>query len=248
VLAALAVGVLLGVAFVAWELHASEPMLPMRLFASRAFSVGNAAIFLLWGSALGSLFFMAQFLQTGLHHGPLGAGLRLMPWGATTFIIPQVTGTLITRFGERLFIVAGMTLQAAAMASIALIAEPGLAYWQLLGPLMISGAGVAMASPATQSAVLSAVAAEHIGKASGTYSTIRQLGGAFGVAVVVAVFAASGGYASAQDFTDGFAPAILACAAVSLIGAAVGMTLRGRRVIAEQPAPAAVQLVDATKR
>jgi MFS family permease len=148
----------------------------------------------------------------------------------------------------RLFIVAGMTLQAAAMASIALIAEPGLAYWELLGPFMISGAGVAMASPATQSAVLSEVAAENIGKASGTYSTIRQLGGAFGVAVLVADFAASGGYASAQDFTDGFAAAIFACAALSLTGAAVGMPLHGRRVIAEQPAPAAVELLDATKR
>lgn len=78
---ALLVGVLLGAAFVLWELRASAPMLPMRLFRVPGFSVGNAGVFLLWGSALGSLFFMAQFLQTGLHHGPLGAGLRLIPWG-----------------------------------------------------------------------------------------------------------------------------------------------------------------------
>jgi MFS family permease len=119
---------------------------------------------------------------------------------------------------------------------IALAADRNVAYWHLLVPLVVSGAGVAMASPATQSSVLTLVSPSDIGRASGAYSTLRQVGGAFGVAVVVAVFAASGGYASAQQFTDGFAPAMGACAALSLTGAAVGLALRRRRSRTERPA------------
>jgi hypothetical protein len=88
-----------------------------------------------------------------------------------------------------------------------------------------------MASPATQSAVLTSVALEHVGKASGALSMIRQLGGAVGVAIQVAVFAAAGGYASAQTFIAGVGPALGACAALALMGAAAGTTLRARRSV-----------------
>jgi EmrB/QacA subfamily drug resistance transporter len=229
VMAALALGVLLAFAFAISELRAREPMLPMRLFRSRAFSAGNAAIFFHWGSALGALFFMAQFLQAGLGYGPLATGLGLMPWGATPVIVAQVTGRLIGRCGERPFVAAGLSLNALALFWIALIAEPDLAYWQLVAPLVLSGTGVAMSITATQSAVLTSVAPQDIGKASGTFSTMRQLGGAFGVAVLVAVFASAGGYSSAQAFSEGFVAATAACAGLSLIGAAAGLALSRRR-------------------
>jgi EmrB/QacA subfamily drug resistance transporter len=229
VMLTLATGVLLALAFVIWELRAREPMLPMRLFRSRAFSAGNAAIFFHWGSALGAVFFMAQYLQAGLGYGPLEAGLGLMPWGATTFIVPQVVGRLINRFGERPFIAAGLALNALALLWIALIAAPDLAYWQLVAPLILSGTGVAMSLPAAQSSVLTSVAPQDIGKGSGTFSTLRQLGGAFGVAVLVAIFTSAGSYASAQAFSDGFAVAIGAGAGLSLIGAAAGLALPRRR-------------------
>jgi hypothetical protein len=95
VLVALIGGGLLTVGFVLWELRAGAPMLPMRLFRSARFSAGNAAMFCLWGSALGALFFMAQFLQTGLSHSPLTTGVGLMPWGATTVFVPPIVGGLI---------------------------------------------------------------------------------------------------------------------------------------------------------
>jgi EmrB/QacA subfamily drug resistance transporter len=229
VLVALALGVLLALAFVIWELLAREPMLPMRLFRSRPFSAGNAAIFFHWGSALGALFFMAQFLQTGLGFGPLEAGLGLMPWGATTFIVPQTVGRLIGRFGERPFIAAGLSLNAMALLWIALIAEPDLAYWQIVPPLILSGTGIAMSLPATQSSVLTSVAPQDVGKASGTFSTLRQLGGAFGVALLVAAFAGAGSYSSAQAFSDGFVAAIIGGAGLSLIGAVTGLAVPRRR-------------------
>jgi MFS family permease len=186
-------------------------------------------MFMLWGSALGSLFFMAQFLQTGLGYGPLAAGLGLMPWGATTVFVPPIVGGVINRVGERSLIVAGLGLNAAAMAWIALVAAPDLAYWRLVAPLVISGTGIAMASPAALSSVMSSVAPQFIGKASGTFSTLRQLGGAFGVAVLVAVFTAAGGYASPEQFSDGFSAAIGACAGLSLIGAVAALALPRRR-------------------
>jgi EmrB/QacA subfamily drug resistance transporter len=236
VVAALALGVLFAAAFVAWELRAREPMLPMRLFRSRDFSSGNAAIFFLMASLVGAVFFVAQFLQTAQGHGPLDAGLRLLPLTTTLFLIAPIAGALINRVGERPLIVGGLLLEAVGMAWIALIVEPHLAYVAMIAPLILAGAGVSMAIPATQSAVIKSVAPEHIGKASGTFSTMRQLGGAFGVSILVAVFAGTGGYASAQAFTNGFAPALAVSAVLSLSGAIAVLALPTRRSKATQPA------------
>jgi predicted MFS family arabinose efflux permease len=192
----------------------------------------------------GALFFMAQFLQTGLGFGPLDAGLRLMPWGAIVMIVPRIVGAQIPRFGERPFIAAGMSLHAIAMAWIALIATSTLPYWQLVAPLLLSGLGVALASPATQSAVLSTAAPSDIGKSSGAFSTLRQLGGAFGVAVLVAVFAGTGSYASPSAFVDGFGPAFGASTGLAFAAAIAGLTLPRRRpetVLTPAPVAAAVE-------
>jgi hypothetical protein len=97
--------------------------------------------------------------------------------------------------------------------------------------LAISGAGVAMALPGVQSAVLTSVAPPDIGVASGTFMTMRQLGAAFGVAILVAVFAAAGSYASPQAFIDGFAPALGACASLGALAALAGLSLPGRRIV-----------------
>jgi hypothetical protein len=86
-----------------------------------------------------------------------------------------------------------------------------------------------MAIPAAQNSVVGSVAMEAIGKAAGANSMMRELGGVFGIAVVVAVFAAAGSYASAQAFTDGFGPAIGVSAGLSLCGAIAGLALPGRR-------------------
>jgi MFS family permease len=114
------------------------------------------------------------------------------------------------------------------MAWIALIASPQVAYWELVAPLVLSGTGIAFAIPAIQTAVVGAVGPENIGRASGTLSTMRQLGGAFGVAILAAVFARAGGYASPDTFTDGFVAALGASAALSLLGALAGLVLPGR--------------------
>ena len=227
VIGTLAAGLTLGIAFVVWELRAREPMLPMRLFASRPFSFGNAAIFFLMAALSGAVFFMAQFLQTAQHNGPFDAGLRLLPWTAMLFVVAPITGARIGRVGERPFAVIGLLLQALGMGWIALIATPDVAYWRLVAPLMIAGAGVSMALPAIQNSVVGAVAPASLGKASGTFNMLRQLGAVFGIAVLVAVFSGAGGYASPQVFSDGFTAAIWTSAGLSLLGAAAGLGLRG---------------------
>jgi EmrB/QacA subfamily drug resistance transporter len=234
VVGSLAAGAVLVAAFVAWELRAGEPMLPMRFFRSRAFSAGNAAIFFTFASLFAGVFFYAQLLQTGLGYGPLSAGLRLMPWTATFITVAPIAGALADRIGERPLMVVGLSLQAAGMAWLALIAEPGLAYSRLLAPFIVAGVGVSMAIPAAQNSVVGSVAMEAIGKAAGTNSMMRELGGVFGIAVTVAVFAGAGSYASATAFTDGFGPAIGVAAGLALAGAVAGLALPGRRTV---PAP-----------
>ena len=89
-----------------------------------------------------------------------------------------------------------------------------------------------MAIPAAQNSVVGSVASEAIGKAAGVNSMMRELGGVFGIAVAVAVFAATGSYASAHAFTDGFGPAIAVSAGFALAGALCALLVPSRRTAA----------------
>jgi EmrB/QacA subfamily drug resistance transporter len=237
----LALGVVAAIGFVAWERRAPAPMLPMGVFRSRGFSAGNATNFFQFGSLFGAVFFMAQFLQIGLGYGPLGTGVRLLAWTATLTLVAPFAGVLADRLGERPFMVAGLALQGLGMAWIALIADPGMAYGELIAPLIVTGSGTSMAMPSLQSAVLGAVAPSQVGQASGTFTTVRQLGSAFGLALLVAVFAGSGSYASPAAFADGFVPAIAVSAGLAFAGVLTALLVPGRApafATTPQPTPA----------
>jgi EmrB/QacA subfamily drug resistance transporter len=244
VIASLAAGVALVAAFVLVELRAREPMLPIRFFRNRAFAAGNAGVFFLFASLFGAVFFLAQFLQTGLGYSPLEAGLRLLPWTATLFVIAPLAGALVDRIGDRPLLVGGLALQAVGMGWIALIAEPGLGYGELVTPLVVAGIGASMAIPPAANAVVGAVPHDAVGKAAGANSMLRELGGVFGIAILVAVFAAAGGYASAQAFSDGFVPAMAGSAVLALAGAVVSMALPGRRTMTGTAQAGAVPAVE----
>jgi EmrB/QacA subfamily drug resistance transporter len=225
----LALGLGLVGAFVAWERRAPDPMLPMRFFRRRAFAAGNAAVFCLFGSIFAGVFFFAQFMQVGLGSDALEAGLYLLPWTANLFLLAPLAGVLADRVGERPLLVGGLALQAVGMGWVAVVAEPGMAYGELIAPLIVAGVGGSVAIPPAASAVIRAVPTESVGAAAGANSMLRELGGVFGIAAAVAVFAGAGNYASASAFVDGFAPAIALAAGLALVGALVSLALPARR-------------------
>lgn len=225
VIATLSAGLFLAAAFVSWDLRVREPMIPMRFFRSNAFASGIASSFFLYASMYGVLFFLPQFLQTAQGLGPFEAGMRLLPWTATLFVVAPFAGKLVNRIGERPLVVIGLGMQAFGMACIGMIAAPALSYVQLVAPLVLTGAGASMAMPAAQNAVLSSVRPSEIGKASGIFNMLRYLGGVFGIAILAAVFAHTGNFHSAQAFSRGFSTAIGASAGLSIVAAVAGLWL-----------------------
>jgi len=229
VITALVAGVVLLGAFVRWQVQTPTPMLPPQLFRSRAFTAGNAAIFLTFASLFTGVFFFAQLLQVVLGHDALGAGLRLLPWTATFITVAPAAGALADRIGERLLLSVGLALQAAGFLWLVAVADPGLTYGQLVGPFVLAGVGVSMAIPCAQNAVVGDMDSESIGAAAGVNSMMRELGGVFGIAVTVAVFASSGDYGSVLGFLDGFRPAIVTAAGFALVGAVCGVAVPARQ-------------------
>jgi EmrB/QacA subfamily drug resistance transporter len=233
-------GVVLSAAFIGWEMRARTPMVPMRLFQMRTFSSGILASFLFYAAMYGVLFLLPQLLQSALGNGPLGAGLRLLPWTATLFVTAPVAGAMVNKVGERALVVTGLLMQAIGLAWIARIVTPNLPYPAMVAPLILAGVGVSMAMPAVQNAVLSSVAVVEMGKASGIFNMGRFLGGVFGVALMVATFSATSTGNSPAEFTRGFAAAITVAAILSLGGTIAGWWLPTRQGIAAAPTPEGV--------
>src|SRR5581483_9395661 len=94
IVASLAAGVVLLAAFVLWELRARTPMLPMRFFRNRAFAATNVASLLMFFGMFGSIFLLAQFLQTVQGYSPLSAGLRILPWTGMPIVVSPLAGIL----------------------------------------------------------------------------------------------------------------------------------------------------------
>ena len=230
-------GLVFAAGFVLWELRAAAPMVPMRLFASRALSAGMSASVLFYAAMYGVLFLLPQFLQTALGFDAFSAGLRLLPWTATLFVTAPIAGAVVNRLGERPLVVTGLLMQAIGLGWIAEIASPAVAYSALVAPLVLAGVGVSMAMPAAQNAILSSVAVAEMGKASGVFNMGRFLGGMFGIAALVASFSAHGGAYSAAHFDSGFAAAMRLAATLSLAGAIAGFFLPARRRTAVTVAP-----------
>ena len=221
------------VTFVVVESRVKSPMLPLRLFRSKAFSAANSAGLLMTASIFGAAFFFAQDLQAGRHMSPLGAGVHLLPWTATLFLVAPIAGAQINRIGERRLVVFGLLAQAIGFGWIAVAAHGS--YPAMIPPMVLAGFGVSAAMPAVQNAALSAVSPQEIGKASGTYNALRQLGGALGIAVLSAVFSARGSFATPHAVTTGFSAAMVAACALSALGALTGLGTQGARKISGSP-------------
>jgi MFS family permease len=215
-------------AFVAWERRAPAPMLPLHFFRSRTFALTNVASLLMFFGMFGSIFLLAQFFQTVQHMSPLSAGLRILPWTAMPVFVAPIAGALSDRIGGQRLMAVGLALQAGGLAWLAVLQSPSVPYGDLVAPFVLSGAGMALFFAPVANVVLSSVAPEHEGKASGATNAIRELGGVFGVAVLASVFAHAGGYRTAETFTNGTSTAVYVGAAVVALGALAAGLIRHR--------------------
>lgn len=221
-------GVLLA-AFVRHGIRARNPILPMRLFRSRAFAAVNAASLLMFLGMFGSIFLLSQFLQGVAGYSPTEAGLRMLPWTGMPMLVAPVAGFLSDRVGGRPVVAAGLALQAVGLGWFALIVEPGMSYASQVPALIASGIGMAMYFAPSANIVMGSVRPEEQGIASGANNALREVGGALGVATLAAVFSAQGGYESATRFVDGLTPALWVGAAAVAAGALAALLVPGRR-------------------
>ena len=225
IIGCLVCGAALLLAFAAWEQRVSEPMVPLRLFRNRAFAVGNATSFLMTGAIFAAGVFVTQEFQLARGYSPVSAGLRLLPFFATPMFISPVAGAVSDRIGRRPVMVTGLFLQAAGFAWVAITGSLSASWVELDIALLVAGVGVSMALPTVPTAVLNAVAPRELGKASGINYMMQRFGAVFAVAVASAIFAAYGNLSTPAGVTDGFKPALAACAGFALLAALGALTI-----------------------
>jgi MFS family permease len=230
VLAALGLGALALVLFVAWELRAPAPLLPMRFFRSRAFAVANLAALLMYAALFGALFLVTQLLQTGLGASPLEAGLRMLPMVAMPMLLAPAGGALSDWWGTRRLMVLGVSLVSAGLAWLAAVTSPDVAYVLLIPAMIMMGGGSALFFAPVAAAVLGAVAPDEQGQASGIATVVREVAVVLGVAVLAAVFAAHGDLGSSARFIAGVVPALWLAAALASAGVLVALALPHVRI------------------
>ena len=239
VLTSLSVGIVLVVAFLAWERRAPAPMLPLGLFRSRGFSATGGVGFAMFFGTFGAIFLLSQAFQTMQGLSPFEAGLRTLPWTGMPMLVSPIAGVLAGRIGSRPLMVAGLALQAVAIFWLSQALTPTAAYGALVVPFALAGVGMALVFAPSAAAVLASVRPEQAGIASGATNAIRELGGVMGVAVLASVFSAQGSYATPQAFADGLDAALPIAAAVLAVGALVGLLVPRVRQAAEEVAPVA---------
>ncbi len=222
---ALGGGVVLLMLFVNWEMRTPAPMLPMRFIRNRVFATAALASLMMYSALFGALFLITQLLQVGLGATPLQAGLRTLPMAVMPMLLTPVGGVIADRIGFRPLMICGLAMEAIALGWLAAAVTPTVSYGLLVPALVLAGMGCAVFFAPLASAMLSAVAPEEHGQASGAATAIRELAAVFGVAVLGLVFAGHGGYASRGDFVDGFVPAMWLAAGLAAVGILAAVAL-----------------------
>ncbi|QOV36293.1 MFS transporter [Streptomyces ferrugineus] len=251
VLTGLFAGGALLVGFVLYSTRAKNPMLPMRLFRSRAFSGINAASMLMYLGMFGSIFLLSQYMQGVLGYSPTEAGLRMLPWTGMPMLVAPIAGILSDRIGGRPVVATGLFLQAAGLAYMASVVTVDVSYAAQLPGLIISGVGMALFFAPASHLVMSSVRSSEHGIASGSNNALREVGGALGIAIMGSIFAAQGGYETGQTFVDGLRPALVTGAAVVAVAGVAALVVPSRRRggAAVSPAePAAERVLEAASR
>ncbi|MEU1477766.1 MFS transporter [Streptomyces sp. NPDC005760] len=236
VLLALFTGAALLAAFVLYSTRAKNPMLPMRLFRSRAFSGINAASLLMFLGMFGSIFLLSQYMQGVLGYSPTEAGLRMLPWTGMPMLVAPIAGILSDRVGGRPVVATGLFFQAAGLAYMASVVTVDASYASQLPGLILSGIGMALFFAPASNLVMSSVLPNEQGIASGANNALREVGGALGIAVMASIFSAQGGYENGQSFVDGLQPALVTGSAVVAVAGVAALLIPSRkRVVVAEP-------------
>ena len=219
ILATLLAGGALLLAFVGWERRVDEPMVPMRLFSSRAFAVGNVTTFLMSGATFAAAFLITQEFQFARGYSPISTGVRLLPFFATPMLVSPIAGALSDRIGRRPIMLTGLALQAVGYAWVAARGALSTSWVEIVAGLLVAGVGISMALPTVPTTVLNAVAQHEMGKASGVNYMAQRFGAVFSIAIASAVFAAHGHLGSPAAVTAGFRPALWSCVIFAVLAA-----------------------------
>ena len=213
----LAAGAVFLAAFVLYELRADMPMLPLRLFARRNFSVTNLETFAVYGGLSAWSFFLTLFLQQVAGYSPFRSGLATLPLTIVMFFLSRYVGRLSMRIGPRLFMGAGPLLAGAATLSIVRL-PARLDYWtDLLPALLVFSLGLAMTVAPLTTTVLNDAGPGDAGIASGVNNAVARVAGLIAIAAV-GIAASSGANLS----TQGFHRAVLIVAGLLAAGGAIG--------------------------
>ena len=229
VIGSLAAGAVLLAGFILWELRTTAPLLPLRLFRDRSFSVANMVGFGFSFGMFGAVFILIQFLQIVQGNSPLQAAVLTTPWTMAPMVVAPLAGAFAGRIGTRTLIVAGLLFQALGLFWIAATMSATGPYTTLLPAFISAGIGMGLVFAPSSTAVLANIRNEDTAKASGTNSTLREIGVALGIAVLTAVFTGAGGQLTPTGYVHAAIPAVFVGAAVLAATALVGLLLPAGR-------------------
>jgi DHA2 family methylenomycin A resistance protein-like MFS transporter len=218
ILGSFAAGGILFAAFLAVEARRSAPMLPLRLFRQRLFSVSNTAMVVVGFALMGSSFFFSQFFVDVQGSSMLRAGLETLPTSLGMVIVSPIAGRLAARHGFRVVVTAGLGLAGAGLLTLGAVhADTG--YGDVWWRLAVVGVGFALTMSPLTGAAIQAVSPAEGGLASGISSTTRQIGAVLGVAVLGAVV--RGRQSGGASFGAGLTSAFVVAGAVTVATAVV---------------------------
>lgn len=216
-------------AYVEWARRRADAVLPLRLFASRGFSVANVIGLTFTLGIFGAVFLLSQYLQVVQGHSPFEAGLRTLPWTAAPMVVAPLAGALASRTGLRPLLMTGLALQAGALLWFAWLTEDGAAYSSFVVPLAMAGIGMGLTFAPSATAVLDGLPDDDFAVASSANSTIREFGVALGIALLTAVFLAHGGAITPTGYDGAVGPALLTGAGAVAVALAAAAFAPGRR-------------------
>src|SRR5580692_1810107 len=206
-------------AFIWWELRIPHPLIDLRIFASRAFSASAAAVTVIFFALFGSLFVLTQYLQLVHGYSPLSAGVRALPFALAMGVMSPLSPVLAQRLGTRVVIPAGMIAMGLGLLDLS-TAQVHSSYPPLAVAVAIMGAGMGLVMAPASTIIMTTVPAHQAGAGSAINDTIREVGGALGIAIVGSLSAAVYRSRLTHVLTAQHAPALIAHIATSSVAAA----------------------------